>query len=199
MQNTTVFTGIVQASCQVADSKSGRLKINRPSDWALDVLQIGESIAVNGVCLTLVQAAETLEFGVSEETLAVTSLYSLKSSSIVNLERALRPHDRLGGHFVQGHVDQVGTFLRAEKLEDSHIITLDAGPDSPKYLTPKGSITVDGISLTIINPHDTIFQVAVIPHTWENTNLHQRQPGDAVNIEFDMLAKYMETLLAHRG
>lgn len=194
-----MFTGIVQTIGKVISCESGILTIDSQNAWLADPIILGESIATNGICLTVVQSDPHLVFNVSEETLAVTALKTLNPGSRVNLERALRPIDRVGGHFVQGHVDQVGKFLSSTTNESSVTMNFDAGDGAAKYLTPKGSITIEGISLTIVNPEKNTFQVAVIPHTWENTSLSQLQPGQPINIEFDMLAKTIETLLKNQS
>ena len=160
---------------------------------------LGESVAVNGVCLTVVDFAGGLGFDVSEETYDRSALGGLVTGSRVNLERAMRPMDRFGGHIVQGHVDQVGTVVSVKELEGSWVFRFDVGAAGDKYLIDKGSVTVNGVSLTVIHPDGGHFDVAVIPHTFEVTTLGELKPEDAVNIEFDVLAKHVEKLLSFRS
>lgn len=151
----------------------------------------GESIAVSGCCLTLVDWSEgRLSFDLSEETLARTCLGAKEAGTLVNLERAMRVGDRLGGHIVQGHVDRVGRCVGAKEHAGSWTYRFDAGEGAEPWLLEKGSICVDGISLTMVEPRGTEFDVAVIPHTLEHTSLRQTQAGDPVNIEFDLLLKH---------
>lgn len=193
-----MFTGIVQAVGVVTSVGGGQLVVDQKDFWPNDPWILGESVAVDGVCLTMVSSANGLAFDVSEETLSRSTLGRLELGSSVNLERALRPEDRLGGHFVQGHVDGVGKVVGIEELEGSWLYRFSAPEGGAQYLTPKGSITVSGVSLTIIDPVESEFSVAVVPHTYSSTSMNQWQVGSEVNIEFDMLAKYLETLMAHR-
>ncbi|QYK52459.1 MAG: riboflavin synthase [Fimbriimonadaceae bacterium] len=190
-----MFTGIIQAKGTVKERTGSRLVIDSPNAWADDPWQMGESIAVNGCCLTLVDFTNGLAFDVSEETYNRTSLGSLDTGSQVNLERAMRPVDRFGGHIVQGHVDVVGQVVEIQKLDDSWRFEFHVQSDLDRYLVQKGSVTINGVSLTVIDPVAGKFWVAVIPHTFEVTTLGQLKPGDQVNIEFDVLAKHVERLL----
>jgi len=192
-----VFTGIIQARGEVIERNGSRLLIESPAAWPDDPWQLGESIAINGCCLTLVDSTSGLAFDVSEETYERTNLGSLHVGSMVNLERAMRPIDRFGGHIVQGHVDAVGQVTNIELLEDSWRFEFQVSTELSRYLVHKGSITLNGISLTVNEPHCGSFWVAVIPHTFEVTTLGNLKPGDAVNVEFDILAKHVERLL-HR-
>ena len=158
-------------------------------------LQLGESIAVNGCCLTVVVSEEGLRFDLSPETMVRTSLGDAVTGTSVNLERAMKPNDRFGGHIVQGHVDGTGTFVGAEVVGNSTVMTIQAPPHADRYLIDKGSITVDGISLTVVEPHNGMFTVWLIPQTLRETNLGERKPGDRVNLEFDVIAKYVERLV----
>ena len=172
----------------------GRLRIG--ATRVIDGVELGESIAVNGCCLTVVAAGDDWwEADVSDETLARTSLAASGPGDAVNLVRAVRASDRLGGHVVQGHVDGVGEIV--EPVPDLRVRV----PESlVKYLVEKGSVTVDGVSLTVVEPLADGFTVAIIPHTAAVTTLGARQPGDRVNIEVDVMAKYAEKLLAgHRA
>jgi len=192
-----VFTGLVQTLGTVRSMENLHLVIDLPLDtWKGDPLAIGESIAVNGCCLTVVSFDDGLHFDLSEETLRRTSLGSLESGSKVNLERAMRIGDRLGGHIVQGHVDGLGKLLWVSQEAGSWLMRFAVPTGGERYLIDKGSVTVDGISLTVVKPEGNEFDVAIIPHTWENTNLSRLQKGDLVNMEFDVLAKHVEKLMS---
>jgi riboflavin synthase len=156
----------------------------------------GDSISVNGVCLTALDIApDAFSADLSRETLDRSTLGSLKAGSPVNLERAVTPMMRLSGHIVQGHVDGRGTFISA--IQDGEFWTVQIGfpPEFAKYLVYKGSVAVEGISLTVASLGDDRFDIAVIPKTWELTNLSSLSPGDAVNLEADVIAKYVERML----
>ena len=158
----------------------------------IDDVELGDSIAVNGCCLTLVEQGDGWwEADVSAETLARTSLRGITVGSPLNLERSVRLADRLGGHLVQGHVDGVGEVVQPVPDLQVRIPT-----GLMKYVVEKGSITVDGVSLTVVSPTADTFTVAIIPHTSDVTTLGAKRPGDRVNIEVDVLAKYVERLLA---
>lgn len=194
-----MFTGIIEElgaveSIMVGDS--GRLRVRAP--LVSSDLHAGDSVSVNGVCLTAVEVhGANFEFDASPETLSRSSLASLKRGDLVNLERALLPTTRLGGHIVQGHVDGTGQIVSADPLGDGEWqLSVSYPAELDRYLVLKGSISVDGISLTIASLDGAVFSVAVIPHTWEHTNLRTRRPGDTVNLEIDVLAKYVEKLLA---
>jgi riboflavin synthase len=191
-----MFTGIVEELGSVASREGSRLRI--AARTVLDDVELGASIAVNGCCLTVVAWEEPPEGGgdgwwdadVSDETFARTALGALAPGDPVNLERPVRLQDRLGGHLVQGHVDAVG-----EVVEPVPDLRVRVPEPLLRYVVEKGSITVDGVSLTVVHPTDDGFTVAVIPHTAEVTTLGRREPGDAVNIEVDVTAKYIERLL----
>lgn len=186
-----MFTGIVQAVGRVGSLESGRLRIEPPEGWPGDAWTVGESVAVNGCCLTLVSGSNGMEFDLSAETLSRTSLGGLSTGAAVNLERALRASDRLGGHFVQGHVDTVGRLVaRPDSGEWEFSVETELG----RYLIEKGSVTVDGVSLTVVRPSGGAFCAALIPHTIASTNFGELSEGAAVNVEFDVLAKYVEKL-----
>ena len=195
-----MFTGIVEERGTVRavtpHADGARLAITA-SDVLADA-QIGASIAVNGCCLTVVEMHDGWwAADVVPETLARTSLGSLRVGDPVNLERPVRLADRLGGHVVQGHVDAVGTIAGRVPLPDgSTRMHFRAPADLLRYVVEKGSITVDGISLTVAAVDDDGFSVALIPHTLAVTTLGPKQPGDPVNLEVDVLAKYVERLLA---
>lgn len=187
-----MFTGIVEELGTVASREGPRLRI--ASSTVLDDIEMGASIAVNGTCLTVVgwDAAEGWwEADVVDETYARTALGALQPGHRVNLERPVRLSDRLGGHLVQGHVDGVGELVTA--APDLQVRT---APHLLRYVVEKGSITVDGISLTVVAVLPDGFTVAVIPHTMEVTTLGRKGPGDLVNLEVDITAKYVERLLS---
>lgn len=159
----------------------------------------GDSIAVNGVCLTALQVSETaFAADISPETLDRTTLGTLVQGSPVNLERAVTPATRLGGHMVQGHVDGRGTFVSAEPEGDFWKVRIGFGPELGRYFVHKGSVTIEGISLTIAAISEDYLDIAVIPKTWEMTNLSFLSLGDAVNIEVDVIGKYVERMLAYK-
>jgi riboflavin synthase len=160
----------------------------------------GDSIAVNGVCLTAMEASpSSFAADVSLETLARTTLGGLSAGSPVNLERAVTPAARLGGHIVQGHVDARGTFVGAKDEGDFRTVTIGFPPEMRRYLVYKGSVAVEGISLTVAAIADGHFDVAIIPKTWEVTDLSTLMPGDAVNLEADVIAKYVENMIRFGG
>jgi len=160
----------------------------------------GDSIAVNGVCLTALNVGPSgFSADVSPETLARTTLDGLAIGTHVNLERALLPTQRLGGHIVQGHVDSTGTFNGARDEGDFRTVTIGFEPEFAKYLVFKGSVAVEGISLTVAALRETEFDIAVIPKTWEMTDLSTLSAGDAVNLEADVIAKYVERMLSQRN
>ena len=160
--------------------------------------QEGDSIAVNGVCLTALNIkSDEFSADVSGETLRRSTLGNLSVGSRVNLERAVTPQTRLGGHIVQGHVDARGKFTKAEKRGDFWTVRISFPEEIGKYLVYKGSIAVEGISLTIADLREDYFDIAVIPKTWELTNLSTLKPSDAVNLEADVIAKYVERILLY--
>jgi riboflavin synthase len=197
-----VFTGLVSAAATVVARRSAPggtlLSVERPA-FSADV-KAGESIAVSGVCLTVVPPvdAKVLSFDLSPETLARTTLGALAVGARVNLERALLPTERLGGHIVAGHVDGTAEVLGVARDGDSWTFTFSLPNALARYVVPKGSIAVDGVSLTIAALREGAFDVAVIPHTFAATTLGDRRKGDRVNLEVDVLGKYVESLLAAR-
>jgi riboflavin synthase len=189
-----MFTGLVREVGTVASMKGGRLVIEAP-ETALGA-QLGDSVAIDGVCLTVVACVDSaLSFDAVPETLARTALGTLDQGSRVNLEPALRAGDPLGGHYVQGHVDGVGSVQSVEPEGEGRRMRFEAPADLLKYVVEKGSIAVQGTSLTVAAVDDTGFEVALIPHTLEATTLGGLQPEQAVNLETDVLAKYVEKLL----
>lgn len=192
-----MFTGIVEALGEVVLLDGGRLEIRPEAHFAPEGFDEGESVAVNGCCLTVLPG-EGLRFDLSPETLDRTSLGSLKPGARVNLERAMSLTTRLGGHVVQGHVDATGTIESSTAEGNSVVMKFRAPAGYGRYLIDKGSVTIEGVSLTVVRPEIDTFEVWVIPHTLEKTNLGTLQPGDPVNLEFDVLAKYVERLLEAR-
>jgi riboflavin synthase len=198
-----MFTGLVSAVSRVVSLRSGTagavLAVERPAGFG--DAAVGESIAVSGVCLTVVPPAahgQPLCFDVSPETLSRSSLASLSPGAGVNLERALRASDRLSGHVVAGHVDGTAEVLAVEASGESWTFRFSLPAALARYAVEKGSISVDGISLTIAALREGSFDVAVIPHTFHATTLGERRPGDVVNLEVDVLGKYVERLLEAR-
>lgn len=193
-----MFTGIVEELGRVRaiTPHDGGARLEIAAEVVLEDAKIGASIAVNGCCLTVVELdAGTWTADAVVETLARTNLGELRAGDAVNLERPLRLADRLGGHLVQGHVDATGTVrVRVPQADDSVLVRFDAPPEVLRYVVHKGSITVDGVSLTIAELHEDGFAVAVIPHTLFVTTLGQRAVDDRVNLEVDLIAKYVERL-----
>ncbi|HEY8346782.1 MAG TPA: riboflavin synthase [Symbiobacteriaceae bacterium] len=193
-----MFTGLVEETGQVRSvQRAGRsLHLTVAAKRVLEGLQPGDSVAVNGVCLTVVRCVgDTFTADVMPETYQRTNLRFLTPGALVNLERALALGNRLGGHIVQGHVDGTGTIEAMVPDEIAIRMTVKAPPEVLRYLVPKGSVAVDGISLTVVDVGADRFQVSLIPHTVAVTNLSRRRPGDVVNLEADILAKYVERLL----
>ncbi len=191
-----MFTGIVTDTGEVLHISPSRLAISTPKLFG--ELEIGRSIAVNGTCLTVIEltpAAHSFAAELSPETLARTNLGLLRPGDLVNLELPLRFSDRLDGHFVLGHIDTLAEIVSISRKEKGAVFRFRVDKKYSQYLIEKGSIALDGISLTIFNISEGEFDVAVIPHTLEQTNLHRRRPGDKINVEFDVLGKYIERML----
>jgi len=185
-----MFTGIVEELGRLESLDNGRLRI--AAALVLDDVAIGESIAVIGCCLTVVAFGDDWwEADVSDETISRTSLAMVHPGDGINLERAVKVSDRLGGHIVQGHVDAVGEV--AEPVPD---LRVKVPAHLTRYLVEKGSVTVDGVSLTVVDALDDGFTVAIIPHTADVTTLGAKRPGDLVNLEVDVMAKYVEKLMS---
>lgn len=196
-----MFTGIVEELGEIVAIETAgdsvRLAVRGPL-VVQDAVR-GASIAVNGVCLTVVEVkGEVFAADVIKETLDKSSLGALEPGSKVNLERPVRLSDRLGGHLVQGHVDGVGRIVSREPGERWDVVTVSLPPELSRYLVDKGSITVDGISLTVVEAGTDRFSVALIPTTLALTTLGRKQPGDPVNLEVDVVAKYVERMLGDR-
>lgn len=193
-----MFTGLVEETGRIS-----RLERTSEGLWRMTVkagvvaegLALGDSVANNGCCLTaaLIEG-KSIRFDLLDETMRKTSFSGVKEGSLVNLERCVTPTTRLGGHFVTGHVDGTGTVEIFEKRGANHLLRIRPPAEFLKYLVYKGCITVDGISLTVAEVHAETFDLWLIPHTLEKTNLQTRRAGDTVNLEFDILAKYVERL-----
>ena len=188
-----MFTGIIEAvgTVEAVTPLEGGRRLRLAAPFA-GTLRVDESVAVNGVCLTVVgQDAAAFEAVAVEETLAKTSLGDLVAGAEVNLERAMAMGGRLDGHIVQGHVDATGTVEAVEALADSWMVRVAYPERFAPYLIPVGSVALDGISLTVARLEEDVLTVAVIPHTWHHTTVHAWRPGRRVNLEFDLIGKYV--------
>lgn len=194
-----MFTGIIQGLGKVTEfvSQAGEVRLSVVAEFQWDEpLALGESISVSGICLTVTHAQkQTFSAHVSAETVSRTTLADLRVGYKVNLERALRLSDHLGGHLVTGHVDGMGQILRLEKKGQSVLMTVGLNKDLFAFVVEKGSIAIDGISLTVNQVRPESFSVNIIPHSMDVTCLKYKQPGDRVNIETDLLAKYVASVL----
>ncbi len=193
-----MFTGIIEEIGKIRNvqhmGKGVRIEI--ACKKIMTDLKIGESVSVNGICLTVVERTlDTFSVEAVEETIKKTTISLLKVSTRLNLERAMKVSDRFGGHFVQGHVDCVGTIQKIEKRAESWAFWFNVSHGFEKYLIPQGSIAIDGVSLTIAELHDTTVMVSIIPHTFKETIFHFYKKNMKVNVEFDMLGKYVVHLL----
>jgi riboflavin synthase len=198
-----MFTGIVEESGRVESITPGRdsMRLVVSARVCARRLQIGDSLAVNGCCLTVVKiggkaGARRLHFDLLAETWQRTNLQFAKPGAAVNLERSLRADGSIGGHFVTGHIDGLGRITRWERSGRDHVLDISAARDIMRYIIVKGSIAVDGISLTVAAARKGSFRVWIIPHTLEVTALRERRTGDAVNLETDLLGKYVGRLLS---
>ena len=201
MGQNIMFTGIVEELGTVKQiqpmSQVGELAIT--ASHVLSDSDVSDSIAVNGVCLTITRVdADSFAADVSAETLRRTTLGTLKAGDSVNLERPIRLNDRLGGHLVLGHVDEVGTISSWQDEGTSSLMQISISPEAMRYVVYKGSICVDGVSLTIASLFDDSFEVALIPHTKGMTTFRNKRVGDRVNIEVDLLGRYIERLLTRQ-
>jgi riboflavin synthase len=195
-----MFTGLVEAVGTVVslESRGEQARLTLKLPFAAE-LKPGDSVATNGCCLTVADLhPDGASFDLLAQTLRVTSLGELREGSVVNLERAMMAGDRFGGHFMQGHVDAAGKITRLDESGQDHIVGVSLPPEIHKLCVDKGSLAIDGISLTIaeLTSDGAVFWIT--PHTWENTNLHAARIGQAVNLEADMLAKYVEKLVSAR-
>ena len=195
-----MFTGLIQETGEITAvrQRSGKTRITVHAKNVSGELKSGDSVAVSGVCLTAVDIGrKQFSADLAEETLKRTSLADLRKGSSVNLELPARPQDRLGGHIVQGHVDGIGKLLELKQIkgrEDWRLV-IEILKTLAKYVVPQGSISVEGISLTVACIQANQIEIAIIPHTYEATNLHTLKRGSTVNIEVDVLAKYVEKLM----
>lgn len=193
-----MFTGLIEeigrVQSVVKSTKSARITINARK--VLEGVKLGDSISTNGVCLTVTEfSSNSFVVDVMAETMRRSNLHRLSTGDEVNLERALRLGDRLGGHLVSGHIDGVGTIASYENEDNAVWVTIEADPEVLKYIVQKGSIAIDGISLTVAYVDDAVFKVSIIPHTKDVTTLLRKKAGDAVNLECDIVGKYIEKLL----
>jgi len=201
-EESKMFTGIIQeiGSVVAATRKGGGVVLNVRAPMSAAEIKVNDSVSLNGVCQTVVsKAADTFEVEAVEETLKKTTLGTLKAGGKVNVELAMRLSDRVGGHLVQGHVDCVGQVSSIEKKSMSWVVRVSYPAEFARYIIPVGSIAVDGVSLTVASLEGSEFTISVIPHTLEMTTLSDVQSGMAVNLEFDLVGKYIERLLTHGG
>lgn len=195
-----VFTGIIEELGKISsfNQNANGAKIKISAKIVTEKTNEGDSIAVNGVCLTALEiTSNSFTADVSQETLNRSTLGNISTGSVVNLERAVTPSTRLGGHIVQGHVDATGKFLSATQNGDFWTVRVWYPKEIGQYLVYKGSISVEGISLTIANLTDDHFEIAVIPKTWNMTNLSSLKTGDPVSLEADVIAKYVERIMLY--
>jgi len=197
-----VFTGIIENLGSIATLSfgkgGGRITIHAPS--LASSLSVSSSIAVNGCCLTIIECdKESFSADLSTETLAKTSFRALKQSQLVNLEQPLTAGKEFGGHFVLGHVDGTGTVAALEPEGEGWRYSVNIPEEVARYVVPKGSITIDGVSLTVARMQGRVAEIAVIPFTYKHTNIRDRKPGDAVNLEGDVLGKYIERYTQDRS
>jgi len=193
-----VFTGIIESIGKIASitRRAEDFSIAVDAGGAIANPVIGESVAVDGVCLTVVSfSGSILSFDVSAETISRSTFKNSKAGDTVNLERAMRLGDRVGGHLVSGHVDTVGEIRRITPSGEGFEVEIGLDRDGMKYIIEKGSIAISGISLTVAKKLEQGITIAVIPHTWKQTSLGGLRPGSAVNIEYDMIAKYVENFV----
>ena len=193
-----MFTGLVEeiGMVQAATKAAKSAKITIKADKVLEGARLGDSISTNGVCLTVTEiSSNSFSVDVMAETMRKSNLNLVSSGDKVNLERALRLGDRLGGHLVSGHIDGMGTITNYEKEENAVWVTIGADSELLRYIVQKGSIAIDGISLTVAYVDEAVFKVSIIPHTKEVTTLLRKKVGDIVNLECDVIGKYVEKLL----
>jgi len=201
-----MFTGIVEEAGTVEriQPTAKSIQLTLRAQLCGRGLKIGDSVAVNGCCLTVVKLSargkfKRVQFDLLQETWRQTNLQYARPGSLANLERSLRANGELGGHFVTGHIDGVGRITRWERMGRDHLLDIEAPPEVMRYLVYKGSIAVDGISLTVAGVKKRSFRIWIIPHTYEITALRARRVGDAVNLEADLLGKYVEKFLTAKA
>ena len=197
-----MFTGIITALGtidEIITKADGDVRLGIMTPWDCTAIPLGASIACSGVCLTVVAVSGgRFDVDVSAETLAVTTLAAWQEGTQINLERALAMGDELGGHIVSGHVDGIGTLISVDRDGDGYRLVIEAPEDLAPLIAPKGSVAVDGISLTVNAVEGRRFGLMIIPHTWDHTTLAARQPGDKINLEADMLARYVARIVSYR-
>ena len=194
-----MFTGIIEELAQIKSikQKSKGIRYAIYAEVVVDDLKIGDSISVNGVCLTIVKRGkDSFCMDLVEETLNKSNLGELKVGDSVNLERAMKVSDRLGGHIVQGHVETLGVILEKQMQDEEAILSVGLDPEWMRFCIPKGSITLDGVSLTIARINGNIIEIALIPHTLKNTTLGIKGKSETLNIETDIIGKYIDRLLS---
>ncbi len=196
-----MFTGIVEEMGEVVSltqiNDGWTLVVS--ADKVLEGSILGDSIAINGTCLTITEfEGNTMSFGLAPETLRKTSLGELTPGRRVNLERSVTPTTRMGGHFVQGHVDGMGKIIRFTPEDDSLWVEVETAPEILKYIVPKGFIAVDGTSLTVVDVNETSFTFMLVAYTQEHIVIPSKKVGEHVNLEVDILGKYVERILAHK-
>ena len=192
-----MFTGLIESTGTVIalESRGEQARLTLAIPFAAELV-LGDSVAINGCCLTVAELMpQGIAFDLLAQTLRVTSLGALRDGSLVNLERALQVGDRFGGHFVQGHVDATGNITRLEALGQDHVVEVSLPPAIHRLCIDKGSLSLDGISLTIAELAQGAAIFWITPHTWQQTHLHSARVGQPVNLEADMLAKYVDRLL----
>ena len=196
-----MFTGIVTAIGAVMSiERKGDWRVGIAAPWACDEIDLGASICCSGVCLTVTdRSSDSFAVDVSEETLSRTTLQTWQEGTAVNLERSLRMGDEMGGHIVSGHVDGVAVIENITAVSDSHRLEISLPPLLAGFVAEKGSIALNGVSLTVNSVSENMFCVNIIEHTWKNTNLGDSAPGSCLNLEIDMLARYVSRLMQVAG
>ena len=197
-----MFTGIVEELARIKkiEPKTQGIRYTIAAKTVMDDLKIGDSISVNGVCLTIVdKGKDSFCMDLIEETLNKSNLGELIVGDYINLERAMKVSDRFGGHIVQGHVETLGIILDKQIQDDEAVLSVGLDPEWMRYCIPKGSITLDGVSLTIAAINGNIVEIAIIPYTLENTTLGIKEKSDSLNIETDIIGKYIDRLLTFDG
>lgn len=196
-----MFTGIIEevGTIKNFNKQNNGAFITVSCKEITEDMKKGDSISINGVCQTVVEMdGNSFKADISNETLLVTTFSNIKQGDKVNLERALKLNSRIGGHIVSGHVESTAKFLKSEKQSDFYNMYFETDNESAKYIIKKGSVTLNGVSLTVAEITNNIIMVAVIPHTYENTNLSELKSGDRVNLETDVFAKYIEKFLLNK-
>lgn len=195
-----MFTGIVEDLAKVIDIQSNQSNITFTFEAKIGhELKVDQSVSHNGVCLTVESVSgNSYKVTAIDETLKKTNLGNLQTGDVVNLERCMPAGGRFDGHIVQGHVDQTAVCTSVEDQQGSWLITFEYSPEQGNITVEKGSVCVNGVSLTVVNSNDNSFSVAIIPYTWENTGFHTLKAGSVVNLEFDILGKYIQKIMRQR-